>query len=64
MIKYEDECVGCPPNMGCMGDACKYRNVPHLYCDRCDAECEMLYEFYGEELCEDCLLDDFDKITL
>ena len=56
MIKYEDECVGCPPNMGCMGDACKYRNVKHLYCDKCGEDCE--------ELCEDCLKKHFKTITL
>ena len=64
MIKYEDECVGCPPNMGCMGDACKYRNVKHLYCDKCEEECEELYLYDKEELCEDCLKKQFKTITL
>ena len=64
MIKYEDECVGCPPEMGCMGDTCKYRNVKHLYCDKCHTDCEELFDVYGHQLCEDCLLDNFNKITL
>ena len=64
MIKYEDECVGCPKEMGCLGNACPNRNVPHLYCDKCGDDCEELYDCYGEELCESCLLDSFEKITL
>ena len=47
-----------------MGSNCPNREVPHLYCDRCDADCEELYDVDGEELCEDCLLDSFYKITL
>lgn len=42
MIRFEDECVGCPPEMGCLGDGCRYRNVPHIYCDIC-----------GEEICDE-----------
>lgn len=64
MIKYEDECVGCPPEMGCIGEACIYRNVKHLYCDKCEEDCEELYVCDGKELCEDCLKRQFDKITL
>ena len=64
MIKYEKECVGCPPEMGCMGDACKYRNVPHLYFDNCGEDCEELYVVDDEELCEECLLKTAHKITL
>ena len=40
MIKYENECVGCPPEMGCLGDECSNRNVPHYYCDKCDKHFE------------------------
>lgn len=38
MIKYTDECVGCPPEMGCLGDSCRNRNVPHYICDTCGEE--------------------------
>ena len=62
MITYEDECVGCPTEMGCMGSACPYRNVPHLYCDKCEEEVEKLYKYDGEEICEDCLLKEFEVI--
>ena len=62
MIKFENECVGCP--QGCMGDSCPNRDVQHLYCDRCGADCEELYMFDTDELCRECLLEMFDKITL
>ena len=60
MIKFENECVGCP--QGCVH--CGRDKTQHLYCDRCGADCEELYVFDGEELCEECLLDNFDKIIL
>ena len=56
MIKCENECVGCPKEMGCLGDGCPNRNVKLAYCDRCCADCE--------ELCKECLLKTFEKITL
>lgn len=64
MVKFENECVGCPSEMGCMGDSCPNRNVKRFYCDKCGYECEELYIFNDKELCRDCLLDSFDKITL
>ena len=64
MITYEDECVGCPPEMGCMGNSCPNRNVLRMYCDNCDDECEELYVFDGHELCADCVLDSLEKIRL
>ena len=64
MIKYENECVGCPKEMGCMGDSCPNRNVKHLYCDICSADVDTLYYEGSYELCEECLLKTFEKITL
>ena len=61
MVKYENECVGCPPEMGCLGDACPNRKVPRYYCDKCDAEMDEIYDVDGEELCEDCLKKRFLK---
>lgn len=57
MIQYEDECVGCPPEMGCMGSMCPYRNVAHAYCDVCGEEAEEFYYLDGEYLCEDCYIE-------
>lgn len=59
MIEYENECVGCPKEMGCFGSTCPMVNVPHIYCDKCGDE--MYYdEVYSDEsyehLCESCLL--------
>ena len=64
MTKYENECVGCPPEIGCLGSGCPNRNVKHLYCDKCGEDVEELYKVDGEELCEECLLKRFKKITL
>ena len=62
MVTYENECVGCPPERGCLESACPNRNVRRLYCDRCGNEEEKLYKYDGEELCADCLLDEFEVI--
>ena len=65
MVKYEDECCGCATeNYHCLGSSCPNRSVKHLYCDKCDDDCEELYDYNGYELCEECLLDNFKKITL
>lgn len=62
MIEYENQCVGCPPEMGCIGDSCPYANVPVYYCDECHDEVNELYDCDGDELCEDCLLKQFERI--
>ena len=46
MIIYEDECVGCPKEMGCLGSACPYKNVPHYCCDSCGCEDDEFYTFF------------------
>ena len=61
MKKIENECVGCPSEMGCLGDACPNRNVEHFYCDECEEE-GTLYEYEGKELCKDCLLEAVPKV--
>ena len=62
MVKVENGCVGCPPEMGCMGSSCPNRNVKVIYCDCCGEEiCDEVYEVEGEDLCEDCLKDKFRK---
>ena len=63
MIKYENDCVGpCP--QGCI--RCGRASYPHMYCDECDAEVEVLYKDVktGEELCEECALAQYEKIEL
>lgn len=57
MVTYEDECIGCPTEMGCLGDTCPNKNVPHLYCDNCGKEVDELRDYNDEQWCEKCILD-------
>lgn len=67
MRKYENECVGCPPERGCLGSQCPYVDVPRDYCDLCGTE-GATYRIDGEDYCEDCakefLRDMFDNLTI
>lgn len=63
MVKYENDCVGCPAERLCL-DSCPYRKLPHLYCDKCGEEAEKLYNLDGENLCEECVLDSLDTVTI
>ena len=70
MKRLENDCVGCPQNMGCLGSACPYQNVIVFECDECGDEVEVLYKvefqgtpYYGKEVCEDCLKGMFKRIT-
>ncbi len=54
MIRYEDQCVGCPHGMGCLGAGCPNRNVPVACCDRCESDDEVFFLLEDECLCEDC----------
>lgn len=62
MKRIENDCVGCPPEMGCLGSSCPYRNNPHYYCDQCGEE-KPLYHFDDEELCIDCIEKQLEKVT-
>lgn len=59
--RIENECVGCPPEKGCLGEFCPNRNVIRLYCDKCDSE-ETLYLYDGKELCIDCIREMLEKV--
>ena len=61
MIKIEDECVCC--GLPCLGSSCPNRNVKRYYCDECGEEVDTLYRYDdGTELCEDCLLEEFETV--
>lgn len=62
--KIENECVGCPPEMGCLGSDCRYKNVHRYYCDKCGNEYESseLYVVDEEELCSDCILSEYQTV--
>ena len=53
MRKYENHCVDCPREMGCLGSSCPYVNVPVDYCDECGSD-NAEYVIDGDDLCEDC----------
>lgn len=57
MLIYEDECVGCPPGMGCLEKSCPNLNVPHFCCDGCGNEYEEYYEYEEEYFCKDCFIN-------
>lgn len=63
-IVYENECVGCPPDMGCLGSACPNRRVPHLYCDKCKREVDDLYDYDDKQICLDCIVKQLKKIEV
>ena len=62
MVMQENGCVGCPKEMGCLGDSCPNRNVKVYLCDDCEREVsigyEDLYEYDGKQLCLTCLLEE------
>ena len=62
MKEVLNECVGCPPEIGCMGDSCPYRHVTRYYCDECENETQ-LYEFDGGEYCISCIEKMLSKIN-
>ena len=60
MKKTENECVDC--GLPCLGSSCTYKNVTRYYCDKCKNEAP-LYEYDGEELCGDCILESLEKVS-
>ena len=65
MRTIEDECVGCPKEMGCLGDNCRYKNVHRYFCDKCGDEfdAEELYVVDGEDVCSDCILNEYQTVA-
>lgn len=65
MLKLENQCVDC--GLPCIGNSCRYRNVPVYYCDECGND-NACYSIDGEHYCEDCakkyLKEVFDDLTL
>lgn len=65
-VRTENQCVGCPPEMGCLGSACPNMNVKIYSCDYCgdDFNPEELYEAEdGHMLCGECLLKGYRTIA-
>lgn len=58
MKYYVNECVGCPPEMGCLGSACPNKHIPYYKCDIC-GEDELTEEsMYNEDICNACANDE------
>lgn len=63
MVVYKDGCVMC--GKPCLGNSCPYKNEMHLYCDECKTEEDTLYEYDdGSQLCLECLLSHFRRVTV
>lgn len=52
MTKYEDGCVNCPRELGCIGANCPRYEVQSIYCEFCGEPAE--YKIEGDDYCEDC----------
>lgn len=61
MRRVENECIGCPPELGCIGSACRYSKVTRYYCDECGDETK-LFDFDGRELCLSCIEDLLEQV--
>ena len=59
MQRVENECVDC--GLYCLGSDCPNRNAVRYYCDCCGNE-DKLYYYDSEELCEECLLKNFEVV--
>lgn len=57
MVIYEDGCVGCPPELGCLGSSCPNRRYPRYFCDICGEECDTVYVSKSGEIlgCDNCI---------
>lgn len=60
MVRYEDACFSCGSD--CNG-YCSLRDKEYkiLTCDKCKRETDRLWNYFGKELCEDCLLEKFES---
>lgn len=58
MSRVEDNCCNCDVESYPCSGQCYLRNSVHYYCDCCKEEfySEELYDYDGQELCEECLL--------
>lgn len=65
MVYRENQCVGCPPELGCLGAGCPNRNVIIKECDDCRDEVDELYiGDDGGEYCKDCLHKHVQKVRV
>lgn len=61
-VIFENDCCMCAvPGYPCTGE---HKRVPHLYCDNCKEEAEVLYKTECQELCAECVLKIFEKVKV
>ena len=61
MRYYTNDCVGCC-GLPCIYEACENYKVEHFRCDYCKEEDVKLYHYDDSEICEDCLLKQFEVV--
>lgn len=69
MITYENNCVGCPDGIPCIGKICPLVHQEVVICDQCGNHINSkYYKFTNKEYCEDCIDDvlneEFHHLTL
>ena len=60
MIVIESDCCDC--GLPCMYEACRFYKVVRYYCDKCGEE-DTIYNFNGEQLCCDCILEQLEEVA-
>lgn len=60
MHYYENECCDC--GLPCTYNSCPYYKVKHFVCDFCKEQDIKLYDYNGYEICEECLIKQFEVI--
>ena len=62
MIKYRNECCNChTEGYPCNG---QHKRVPFFVCDRCRNEWDTLYDYEGEQLCENCVIKGLHEVEV
>ena len=60
MIYHTNDCVDC--GLPCVYELCPYYKALHSKCDFCKEEDIRLYNYEGYEICQECLLKQFDVV--
>lgn len=65
LVYDKRNCVGCPPEMGCLGRDCPQCYETVMRCDVCGKETRDLYRWDGDvDLCENCFDEKIEKIHI
>lgn len=62
MVNRVSDCVDC--GLPCLKRACPHYQRVELICDECGDECDELYQYNGEQICADCLLEICEKVEV